>query len=93
MGTPDHQGPLRGKGLVLSLWRFVLLALLFFAGVCLQPWFMHKWLVGDQRYTGDLCTQPSPPARRSNYSSAYDTTEFKKRSALRLSGAVKIPTM
>ncbi|KAF8660451.1 hypothetical protein AX16_001631 [Volvariella volvacea WC 439] len=41
----------------------------------------------------DVCPQPSPAAKPSNYSSFYDSPEFAIRSAKRLSGAIQIPTM
>ncbi len=40
----------------------------------------------------DLCKQPSPAAKPSNWSSVFDYDEFKMDSAKRLSGAVRIPT-
>lgn len=39
------------------------------------------------------CGQPHPPAARSNFSERYDSHAFKMKSARRLAGAVKIPTM
>lgn len=76
------------------IWRIAFFGLLFLAGAYVQlNSSVKEWNDINQRSTGNICAQPSPAAKRSNYSSAYDSAEFKRRSAERLSGAVKIPTM
>jgi len=96
MGHPDHENLYATKEIrsPRPIWRNVFCVFLFLAGAYLhlKP-SMEEWSSVDRQITGNLCAQPSPAAKRSNYSSAYDSHEFKRKSAERLSGAVKIPTM
>ncbi len=96
MGYPDHENldATKEKRSPRRTWRITLFGLLVLAAVYfrLKPP-LEEWSSVNGRNVGSACAQPSPAARRSNYSSVYDTPEFKQRSAERLSGAVKIPTM
>ncbi|KAF9443362.1 carboxypeptidase S [Macrolepiota fuliginosa MF-IS2] len=95
MGRPDHdsQFEIQDHRRRRRLWRIALFGSFVLAATYLQfgptagPWLAYEHTFND------ICAQPSPPAERSNYSSAYDSPEFKQKSITRLSGAVKIPTM
>lgn len=97
MGTLPYQTqpPSSSRNLPGYTWRLLLLGSLIVTGLFFQPWPLNRWLDNNfqAQCHGSVCAQPFPPANRSTYSDAYDSPEFKKRSALRLSGAVKIPTM
>lgn len=99
MGTLSHphQAPSAGQRLSLHghTWRLLLLGSLIVTGFYFNPWLLNRWLANSQRTPCSQrhCAQPNPPAKRSTYSDAYQSPEFKIKSALRLSGSVKIPTM
>jgi hypothetical protein len=88
--TPSSRQNSRGH-----TWRLLLLGSFIVISFYFQPWPLSRWLANNQQtWCNDgICAQPNPPANRSTYSDAYESSEFKKKSALRLSGAVKIPTM
>lgn len=92
MGLPEYDSPFESKARRSSkrILTFVLLGLIFLTGT----YFQYRPAQRSRlQVSSSFCAQPSPPSKKSNYSSAYDASEFHEMSAARLSGAVKIPTM
>lgn len=52
----------------------------------------HDHLAVDESKIRDLCAQPHPARKPSNWSELYTGDDFAKESAERLAGAIRVPT-